>query len=88
MYSHDKSGHVTAMNATLRMRTHHYTTFSIVHSNGKYDNGTVIDEWEKSELEESVVNDHTLPISKGYFDGPTPISFFQYLQGMSSTHDR
>ena len=81
MYSHDKSGNVTALNATLRMRTHHYTTFSLVHSNGAYDGGSVIDAWQRAPLAQTTAAAHQLPQSNGYFDGrAAPPSHFEFMR--------
>ena len=81
MYSHDASGNVTGMNATLRMRTHHFTTFSIVHSNSRYGPpGSVVDAWERTPLPLSDAVAHNLPISNGYFDSGRTPSAFEYMR--------
>jgi hypothetical protein len=83
MYAHDKTGNVSAMNATLRMRTHSFSTFSLTHSNSAFEpDGHVIDLWKKSALDETSATLYRLPISRGYFNRSSGVrpSHFDFMR--------
>jgi len=64
----DQGGKVDGLRAAVRMRLHHYTTFSIAHSYSEREGPHLsIDDWIRTPITLAQVNEAKLPVSKGYF---------------------
>ncbi len=66
----DIDGRVDGFNAAVRMRLHHYSSFSLAHSYSGQEGKTFgIDVWMKTPLRIEQVREAGLPVSDGYFEG-------------------
>jgi hypothetical protein len=81
----DISGRVDGFQAAVRMRLHHYTSFSLAHSYSEREGATYgMDIWMKTFLTREQAEEARLPVSDGYFqdlDGaPVPRTQFDYIR--------
>ena len=81
----DQGGEIDAMTAVTRLRDHHYTTFSLVHSYSRFEGEPYsIDRWQTAMLTPEELAAANLPVSDGYFedsDGtPVPRSAYEYIR--------
>lgn len=64
----DVGGKVEGLRAAVRMRLHHYATFSIAHSYSEREGKRFsIDDWITTPITLAQVNEAKLPVSNGYF---------------------
>ncbi|MBX7256396.1 MAG: DUF4832 domain-containing protein [Candidatus Hydrogenedentes bacterium] len=69
LYWSDIGGKIDGLRAAIRMRLHHYTTFSIAHSYSEREGSMFsIDDWIKTPISSAQVLEATLPLSNGYFE--------------------
>jgi hypothetical protein len=60
---------VDGWQAAQRMRLHHYTTFSLTHSNSEFEGRAYsIDRWKRTRLTRRQVVADKMPLSEGYFE--------------------
>ena len=65
----DQGGPVDGLRAAIRMRLHHYASFSIAHSYSEREGKPFsIDVWMKTPLTLAQVQEAKLPVSDGYFE--------------------
>lgn len=81
----DLGNPVDGLRATVRMRLHHYSSFSIAHSYSEMEGKPFsIDAWMKTPITIEQVTDADLPVSDGYFqdsDGnPAERTQFEYIR--------
>ncbi len=81
----DQGGKVDGLRAAIRMRLHHYSSFSLAHSFSEREGKPYsIDDWMKTPLTVEQVRNAKLPISDGYFtdaDGnDVPRTQFEYIR--------
>ena len=81
----DQGGKVEGLRAAIRMRLHHYSSFSIAHSYSEQEGKAYsIDRWMKTPLTVAQIRDARLPVSDGYFsdaDGnEVPRTAFDYIR--------
>lgn len=62
------TNHVDGWRAAQRMRLHHYSTFSLTHSNSRFERGIFsIDRWKRTPISLEQVRDADMPASDAYF---------------------
>jgi len=76
---------VEGVRAAVRMRLHHYTSFSLAHSYSEREGKPFsIDAWMHTPITVQQATEAKLPISHGYFEGPHGQSIartaFEYIQ--------
>lgn len=81
----DQAGKVDGLKAAIRMRLHHYSSFSLAHSySGKEGKPFSIDDWMQTPLTEAEILSAKLPLSDGYFKdasgNETPRTQFEYIR--------
>ncbi|MCP4640522.1 MAG: DUF4832 domain-containing protein [bacterium] len=81
----DQGGVVEGLRAAVRMRLHHYSTFSIAHSFSEREGKPFsVDLWKRTALTQDQVGEAGLPASNSYFldaDGaPVPRTEFEYIR--------
>lgn len=65
----DQGGKVDGLRAAVRMRLHHYSSFSLAHSYSEREGKPFsIDDWMKMPLSVEQVRGAKLPVSDGYFE--------------------
>jgi len=65
----DQGGKVEGLRAAVRMRLHHYSSFSLAHSYSEREGKPYsIDDWMKTPLTARQVREANLPVSDGYFE--------------------
>ena len=84
LYWRDDRGNVDGLRAIVRMRLHHYGTFSLWHSySGRVGQPYSIDEWMRDPVTPAFVREHRLPMADGYFQDAVgdegPRSQFEYI---------
>ena len=81
----DIDGRVDGLQAAVRMRLHHYSSFSLAHSySGKEGRYLGMDAWMDAPLSAEQARAAALPISSGYFEdqtgGAVPRTQFEYIR--------
>ncbi len=81
----DQGGKVEGLRAAIRMRLHHYSSFSLAHSYSEKEGPLFsIDDWMKTSLTEEEIRSAKLPLSHGYFKdasgNETPRTQFEYIR--------
>lgn len=76
---------VDGLRAAIRMRLHHYSSFSLAHSYSEREGKPFsIDAWMRAPLTLEQVTEAKLPVSDGYFEGTdgasVPRTAFDYIQ--------
>ncbi|MFO7975328.1 MAG: DUF4832 domain-containing protein, partial [Candidatus Hydrogenedentota bacterium] len=76
---------VEGLRAAIRMRLHHYSSFSLAHSYSEREGKPFsIDAWMRTPLTLKEATKAKLPVSDGYFEGsdgaPVPRTVFEYIQ--------
>lgn len=76
---------VDGLRAAIRMRLHHYSSFSLAHSYSEREGKPFsIDAWMRTPLTLEQVTEAKLPVSDGYFEGTdgqsVPRTVFEYIQ--------
>ena len=82
------NGHVdlaaqSGLSAIVRMRRHHYTTFSLVHGNSELDKKPVygaIDAWKSSPVTSEFLDAYGIPHDREYFAGVPFRTAFDYIR--------
>lgn len=71
-----------ALAAVTRFIKHHYTTFSVHHSNSELDRGAygAIDAWKKTPFTASLLKAQNLPVDEKYFEKNPVISGYEYIR--------
>jgi len=65
----NQGGEVDGLEAAKRLRLHHYTSLSLVHSYSGYEGKPYsIDKWMQTEVTKADLEREALPISDGYFE--------------------
>ena len=81
----DLGNPVDGVRAAVRMRLHHYSSFSLAHSYSEREGKPFsIDAWMRTPITLEQAAEANLPISDGYFEGPggqpVPRTAFEYIQ--------
>ncbi|MCC6445425.1 MAG: DUF4832 domain-containing protein [Armatimonadetes bacterium] len=81
----DQGGRVDGLAAAVRMRLHHYSSFSLAHSYSEREGKPyAIDEWMKAPAARQQVMEASLPLSDGYFEDAdgreTSRTWFEYIR--------
>jgi len=81
----DIDGQVAGFPAAVRMRFHHYTSFSLAHSySGHEGKAFGVDVWMKTPITAEQAREAKLPVSDGYFEDaegqPAPRTVFEYIR--------
>jgi len=81
----DQGGKIDGLRAAIRLRLHHYSSFSLAHSFSEREGKPYsIDEWMQTPLTVDHVREARLPLSDGYFEdgagGATPRTQFEYIR--------
>ena len=81
----DQGGKVGGLRAAVRMRLHHYSSFSLAHSYSERQGKPYsIDDWMKTELALGQIREANLPVSDGYFEDaqgrPMTRTEFEYIR--------
>lgn len=81
----DQGGKIDGLKAAIRMRLHHYSSFSLAHSYSEREGKPFsIDEWMITTITEKEVIEAKLPLSDGYFrdiyGNEMPRTQFEYIQ--------
>ena len=85
LFWNDQGGKVDGLKAAVRMRLHHYSSFSLAHSfSEKEGKPFSIDDWMQTPLTEEEIRAAKLPVSDGYFrdasDSEVPRTQFEYIR--------
>lgn len=82
----DVAGAVDGVAAAVRMRLHHYSSFSLAHSFSEREGGGPysIDTWMRTEVTPDMLEAQRMPLSDGYFEdatgGPVARTIFEYIR--------
>ncbi|MDQ1256741.1 MAG: hypothetical protein QG656_1341, partial [Candidatus Hydrogenedentes bacterium] len=81
----DQGGKIDGLRAAVRMRLHHYSSFSLDHSySGREGKRFSIDDWMATPLTAAQVSEAQLPLSDGYFQdavgGEMARTPFEYIR--------
>jgi hypothetical protein len=81
----DQAGKVDGLEAAVRMRLHHYSSFSLAHSYSEKEGKPFsIDDWMRTPLTEAEVLSAKLPLSDNYFrdasGNEVPRTQFEYIR--------
>jgi hypothetical protein len=81
----DIDGRVDGFEAAVRMRLHHYTSFSLAHSYSEREGTRFgIDAWMETPAAVDRIREAKLPVSDGYFEdgagGPVARTQFEYIR--------
>lgn len=81
----DQGGPVDGLRAAVRLRLHHYSSFSLAHSfSGREGKPYSIDAWMHAPLSQTQARESKLPVSEGYFEGadgePVDRTAFEYIR--------
>ncbi len=72
--------HANALSTLDRFIQHHYTTFSIVHSNSELDCKCSIDAWKVTPFTAEMLKAHGLPCDENYFKRNPQPSGYEYIR--------
>jgi hypothetical protein len=81
----DLGGKIEGLRAAVRLRLHHYSSFSLAHSFSEREGKPYsIDDWMQTPLTVEQVHEAKLPLSDGYFTdaagNPVPRTQFEYIR--------
>ena len=84
LYWSDKGGKIDGTAAAVRMRLHHYSSFSLAHSySGHQGQPYSIDKWMTTAISKEKLIENKMPISDGYFEDafgkPAQRTEFEYI---------
>jgi hypothetical protein len=81
----DQGGKIDGLRAAVRLRLHHYSSFSLAHSYSEREGKPFsIDDWMRAPLTAAQAREARLPVSDGWFDdgagGESPRTAFEYIR--------
>ena len=82
----DVAGAVDGLTAAVRLRLHHYSSFSLAHSFSEREGGGrySIDTWMRTEVTPDTLEAQRMPLSDGYFEDtagePVARTIFEYIR--------